>query len=249
MMSRIPTPPKTITINANQPSDEATIKKINAFQRSIKPNERIKVTHSETSITYTRYIEPRSQKASRKLNNFKEAMKSAFASVRDSLSTKNTGASDESTTATSNIKSYQSSKLNLFKTTSISIKKFNASVGSQAIKIPVLKDLQQRHVQKHLGEILTNITPQKIKSSFISYLVSSNDTELNAFLKFVKAQQDRESMNNAVEIKQAINFAKKWQTESNKAEIKKELNLHMSQKTLTALSVVAGQLVKFDSGL
>lgn len=56
-------------------------------------------------------------------------------------------------------------------------------------------------------------------------------------------------MNNAVEIKQAINFAKKWQTESNKAEVKKELNLDMSQKTLTALSVVAGQLVKFDSGL
>jgi len=55
-------------------------------------------------------------------------------------------------------------------------------------------------------------------------------------------------MQNAVEIKEDINFAKQWVNEAEKTEIKKELNFYMSEKTLTALSVVAKQLVKFDLG-
>lgn len=247
-MNRIPTKLETITIDSNQPIDEATTKKINAFKRGIKPNERIRVDHSGTSITYSRYTESGSQKLSRKLNNFDQAMKSAFALVSDSLTTKNTGASDDSTVATSNINSFQASKPNLAKTTSISIKKFNASVGSQANQIPVLKGLQLPYVQKHLQEILKNITLKKIDNSLISQFVSSNDAELKAFMKFVEAQKDGKSMNDTVEIKEAINFAKQWMNESNKAEIKKELNLYISEKTSTALSVIAGELVKFDSG-
>lgn len=246
-MNGIPTKSNTITIDSKQTADEATIKKINAFKRGIKPNERIQVVDSGTSITYSRYIESRSQKLSRKLNNFDQAIKSAFAVVRDSLTTKNTGASDESIVVTSNIKTSQPSKSNPAKTTSMSIKKFNASVESQLNQIPVLKSLQPPDVQKHLGEILKNITLKKIDNSLISQFVSSNDAELKAFMKFVKAQMDGESMNNAVEIKESINFAKQWVNEAQKTEIKKELNLYMSETTSSALTVVAGKLVEFDS--
>ena len=247
-MSRIPPKSNTITIDSNQPADEATIKKINAFKRGIKPNERIQVVDSGTSITYSRYIESRSQKHSRKLNDFDQAIKSAFALVHDSLTTKNTSASDKSIVVTSNIKTSQPSKSNPAKTTSISIKKFNASVESQATQIPILKGLQLPYMQKHLQEILENITLKKIDDSLISQFVSSNDAELKAFVKFVKAQKDETSMNNAVEIKEAINFAKQWVNEAEKTEIKKELNFYMSEKTFIALSVVAKQLVKLDLG-
>jgi len=94
-MNQIPTKSNTITIDNNQPADATTIKKINAFKRGIKPNERIQVVDSGTSITYSRYVESRSQKLSRKLNDFDRAIKSAIASVHDSLTTKNTGASDK----------------------------------------------------------------------------------------------------------------------------------------------------------
>ena len=247
-MKGIPTKSKTITIDGSQPGDEATIKRINKFKRGIKPNERIQVVDSGISITYSRYIESRSQKLSRKLNNFDQAIKSAFAVVRDSLTTKNTGALDESIVVTSNIKISQPSKLNPAKTTSMSIKKFNALVESQANQIPVLKSLRLPYVQKHLGEILENITLKKIDNSLISQIVSSGDAELKAFINFVKAQKEGTIMNNAVEIKEAINFAKQWTNEAKKTEIKKELNLYMSETTSKALTVVAGKLVNFDSG-
>jgi hypothetical protein len=247
-MNRIPTKSNTITIDSNQPADAATIKKINAFKRRIKPNERIQVVDSGTSITYSRYIESRSEKLSRKLNDFDQAIKSAFAVVRDSLTTKNTGASGESIVVTSNIKTSQPSKSNLVITTSISIKKFNALVESQTNRIPVLKGLQQPHVRIHLGEILNNITFKKIDNSLISQIVSSNDAELKAFIGFVKAQEDKQSMNNAVEVKKAINFAKQWVKEAENTETKTVLNRCMSKETLTALSVVAKELVKLDSG-
>ena len=103
-------------------------------------------------------------------------------------------------------------------------------------------------MQKHLQEILKNITEKKIDISFVSQFVSSNDAELKAFMKFVEAQKGGNSMNDAVEIKQAINFAKQWVNEAEKIETKKELNFYMSEQTLTALSVVAKELVKLDSG-
>lgn len=251
-MNRILTKSNTLTIDSNQPADEATIKKINAFKRGIKPNERIQVVDSGTSITYSRYIESRSQKLSRKLNDVDQAMKFAFAVVRDSLTTKNTGASDESIVVTSNIKTSQPSKSNPAKT-SMSIKKFNASVESQANQIPVLKGFKLQYMQGHLQEIFDNIISKKIKNSsinnsLISQFVSSNDAELKAFMKFVEAQKNGAIMNNAVEIKEAINFAKQWVNEAKKTEIKKELNFYMSEKTLTALSVVAKQLADFDLG-
>ena len=247
-MNGIPSKSKTITIDSSQPIDEATIKTINKFKHGIKANERIRVEHSGTSITYSRYVESRSEKFSRKLDNFDQAIKSAFVLVHDSLTKKNTGASDESIVVTSNIKTPQSSKSNLAKTTSMSIKKFNASVGSLANQIPVLKGLQLPSVQKHLQEISKNITEKKIDISFVSQFVSSNDAELKAFMKFVEAQKSGNSMNDAVEIKQAINFAKQWVNEAKKTETKKELLLFMSEDTLTALSVVAKELVKLDSG-
>ncbi len=247
-MNGIPSKSKTITIDSSQPIDEATIKTINKFKHGIKANERIRVEHSGTSITYSRYVESRSEKFSRKLDNFDQAMKSAFFLVHDSLTKKNTGASDESIVVTSNIKTPQPSKSNLAKTTSMSIKKFNALVESQTNRIPVLKGLQLPYVRRHLEEILENITSGKIKKSFISQFVSSNDAELKAFMKFVEAQKGGNSMNDAVEIKQAINFAKQWVNEAKKTETKKELLLFMSEDTLTALSVVAKELVKLDSG-
>lgn len=182
------------------------------------------------------------------MHDFNQAIKSAFALVRNSLTTKNTGASDESIVVTSNIKTSQTSKSNPVKTTSISIKKFNASVASQTNQIPALKNLKLPYVQGHLREILKNITLEKIDNSLISQFVSSNEAELKAFINFVKNQLAGEIMNDAAEIKNAINFAKQWVNEAQKPEIKRELNLCMSENTSTALSVVAKELVKFDSG-
>jgi ketol-acid reductoisomerase len=99
-----------------------------------------------------------------------------------------------------------------------------------------------------LEEILENITSGKIKKSFISQFVSSNGAELKAFINFVEAQKARKSMDNAVEVKKAINFAKQWVKEAENPETKTVLNRYMSEDTLTALSVVAKELVKLDSG-
>jgi hypothetical protein len=87
-MNGIPSESKTITIDSSQPIDEATIKTINKFKHGIKANERIRVEHSGTSITYSRYVESRSEKFSRKLDNFDQAIKSAFVLVHDSLTKK-----------------------------------------------------------------------------------------------------------------------------------------------------------------
>lgn len=247
-MNNIPTAPKTITLDINQLPGQDKIIEIHNFQKGVQPNERINVTQSGTTITFTRDVESGSKKLSRKLHNFESNVKSAFDLVRDSFWKKNkVGTSDKSTSGTSNIKDPQLFKPNSANKISISLKKFIEKTGPLTNNIPVLKDLQTEKAKSALKNLLCQIG--NIKTSFIPLLVLSSEKELTAFLKFAKAQVDGSTVIDTNDKNLAINFAKQWTTEIKDKHTEKELLSHVNKEALSAISLAAQALVDFDSAL
>jgi hypothetical protein len=247
-MNKIPTAPKAITLDKNQLPGQDKIIEIHNFQKGVQPNERINVTESGTTITFTRDVESGSKKLSRKLHNFESNVKSAFDLVRDSLWKKNkAGTSDKSTSETSNIKNHQLFKPNSANKISISLKKFIEKTEPLTKNIPLLKDLQTEKAKSALKNLPGQIG--NVKTSFIPLLVSSNEKELTAFLKFAKAQVDGSTLNDANDKNLAINFAKQWTTKIKDGDTKAELLFYLNNEALSAISLAAQALVNFDSAL
>lgn len=252
-MNRITSSSAKITIDNNglESISAEKFKEIKKFKNGLQSNERVQVLASGNSVTYTKYIESRSEKLSRKLNDFSQNAKSTLSSVRDSFATKNkVGTSHKNVEATANINDPQTTNKADSKKVSMSAKSFNMKFRSLEDKVPVLERLQGKQIKIDLG-ILKSAIESDSGPAIINTLPKLGggsqklENEIRAFSEFINAQANGITLNSGG--KEAIDFANRWMTSIEDNTLKQKLSSNIKpEQCFETICIAALALLAFN---
>jgi hypothetical protein len=245
-MSRPVSSSNTVSINWDQAPNQNDLNEVNAFKKSLGPNDRVLVNSSGNTTIYTQHRESVSEKIARKLDNFEKHVKSAWSHVGDLFSVKNKGNGPE---ATKNIKDTPTQKSPPPKSSSISVKQFNLQISpiTNTFIIPKFVGLQNDHTKAGLSAPKTEVNEVENLDRALDFFATGPHSldkvknEFSAFLAFAEAQAGGETF--ADQNGDAINFAKRWMPVS--IHSKDELIGLFGQKAYGTITAAAVQLALF----